>query len=301
MTAKILDFARPVNGVIVEQKRADGFINATAMCAAHGKEIKQWFRNEESIEIIQALADDLGLQIKGEVSHLSSTINVSRVYPELVTAKLGSPDNGGGTWVHPDLAIQIAQWCNKPFAIQVSRWIREWLTTGKNPIQVDTEQEIADYEKRYSKRLELKDDYRVVLMNVVTEWAQTHKLSPIKLCSEVHDVMNKRIQGYESQQIRARGGLSMASLIRDYFGANILDVYGQINRIARNLIVDSGLDAIQATNKACDIYLSKSYVPTLTPILENLYVAGRTLKARRNQKQLPARKQLNLFDELQAS
>jgi hypothetical protein len=50
MTAKILDFARPVNGVIIEQRKSDGFINATAMCIAHGKEIKQLFRNEDSIE-----------------------------------------------------------------------------------------------------------------------------------------------------------------------------------------------------------------------------------------------------------
>lgn len=301
MTAKILDFARPVNGVIVEQKRADGFINATAMAVAHGKEVYDWFRLQDSAEFIAALVADLGLNINHGISRDLNITKVSAAYPSLVITKRGSPDNGGGTWVHPDIAIKIAYWCNKPFEIQVNRWIREWLLTGLNPIQVDTEQEIADYEERYSKRLELKDDYRVALMDVVTEWAQTHKLSPIKLCSEVHDVMNKRIQGYESQQIRARGGLSMASLIRDYFGANILGVYGQINRIARNLIVDSGLDPIQATNKACDIYLSKSYVRALTPILENLYVAGRSLKARRSQKQLPARKQLNLFDDLQSA
>lgn len=226
---------------------------------------------------------------------------VSSTFPSLVIVKRGSPENGGGTWVHPDIAIQLAQHCNKPFGIQVSRWVREWLTTGKNPAQVDVEQEITDYEKRYSKRIELKDAHRIALMSVVTEWAQTHKLSPIRLCSDVHDVMNKRIQGYESQQIRARGGLSMASLIRDYFGANILDVYGQINRITKNLIVDSGLDPIQATNKACDIYLSKSYVPTLTPILENLYVVGKSIKAQPKKKQLPVRKQLSLFDESQAS
>lgn len=39
MTAQILDFARPVNGVVVHQRIADGFINGTAMCVAHGKDI----------------------------------------------------------------------------------------------------------------------------------------------------------------------------------------------------------------------------------------------------------------------
>ena len=301
MTAKILVFARPVNGVIIDQRRSDGFINATAMCIAHGKEVKQWFRNEDSIEYIQALASDLGIQLKGEISHLSNTTSVSRAYPELVIAKLGSPDNGGGTWVYPDIAIKIAYWCNKPFEIQVIRWIKEWLLTGRNPIQVDTELEIANHEKRYGKRIKLKDEHRVALMNVVSEWAQNHRVNPLKLCSGVHDVINKRIQGYESQQIREMGSLPIASLIRDYFGADILDVYGQINKIARNLIVDSDLDPIQATNKACDIYLSKSYVPALTPILENLYEQGYRLRAKKQAKVNLKPTQLTLFDIQQAS
>ena len=30
-----------------------------------------------------------------------------------------------GTWIHPDLGIQLAQWCSPSFSIQVSKWIRE--------------------------------------------------------------------------------------------------------------------------------------------------------------------------------
>jgi hypothetical protein len=41
----------------------------------------------------------------------------------------------GGTWGHPDIAIQFAQWLDKSFALQVSRWVREWMTTGRNPVQ----------------------------------------------------------------------------------------------------------------------------------------------------------------------
>jgi hypothetical protein len=35
-----------------------------------------------------------------------------------------------GTWIHPDLAIQLAQWISPKFALQVSIWIRTLLTTG---------------------------------------------------------------------------------------------------------------------------------------------------------------------------
>jgi len=127
MTAKILDFARPVNGVIVEQKRADGFINATAMAVAHGKEIKEWFSNRSTIDLVEALALDLMLEIKEGISPDSGIVKVSAAYPSLIVGKRGAPESGGGTWIHPDLAVQLAQWCNPAFAIQVSRWIREWL------------------------------------------------------------------------------------------------------------------------------------------------------------------------------
>ena len=301
MTAKILDFARPVNGVIVEQKRTDGFINATAMCVAHGKDVSDWLKTDDAWETVAALAEDLEIAPKSHKSGNSVFTRVSAAFPSLVIVRRGSPEFKGGTWMHYDIALYLAQWCNKPFAIQVSRWVREWLLTGRTPLQVDIEQEIADHEKRCSKRIKLKDEHRVALMNVVTEWAQSHKLNPPKLCSEVHNVMNKRIQGYESQQIREMGSLPIASLIRDYFGADILDVYGQINKIARNLIVDSDLDPIQATNKACDIYLSKSYVPALTPILENLYEQGYRLKAKKQAKVNLKPTQLTLFDIQQAS
>jgi hypothetical protein len=36
-----------------------------------------------------------------------------------------------GTFAHPDIAIQIAQWRSPKFALQVSRWIHELLTTRK--------------------------------------------------------------------------------------------------------------------------------------------------------------------------
>ena len=39
--------------------------------------------------------------------------------------------NHSGSWIHPDLAVQLAQWISPHFAIQVSRWIRELALTGK--------------------------------------------------------------------------------------------------------------------------------------------------------------------------
>jgi hypothetical protein len=47
---------------------------------------------------------------------------------ELIDAKKGGNDSG--LWVHPDLAIQLAQWISPMFSLKVSRWMRELAMTG---------------------------------------------------------------------------------------------------------------------------------------------------------------------------
>jgi hypothetical protein len=39
-----------------------------------------------------------------------------------------------GTWVHPQVAINLAQWLSPKFAVQVSKWVLDWLS-GKNQNQ----------------------------------------------------------------------------------------------------------------------------------------------------------------------
>jgi hypothetical protein len=123
-----------LNNIVVEQRVADGFINGTAMCLAHGKEISNWLRTDGTLELVTALASDLGIQtakIKTEKIRNSVFTRVSAAFPDLVVSKRGSPENGGGVWLHPDLAVQLAQWCNPFFAIQVSRWVREWIIASE--------------------------------------------------------------------------------------------------------------------------------------------------------------------------
>lgn len=301
MTAKILNFKRPVNGVLVEQRRADGFINATAMCVAHGRRINTWFRTKDTLELFATLALDQGVLINcSDLSNLDvtslSASKYAEIFPSIILSKGGSPKNGGGVWLHPDLAIQLAQWCNKPFAIQVSRWVREWMTIGQSPIHLDLEQEFIAWQQRYDIRIYLKDFLRPELMRAVVEWAEIHGKSPRVLCSQVHDAMNERIQGAKSQQIRLLGGLPLSALIRDYFGAPPLLGYVAINKLAANAIQDKSIHPVMAVHEACDAFLGKRYTPALAPILENVHTRGRRLEAekRRRQDSQPVQMSLDL-------
>lgn len=101
-------------GQQITQRSRDGYINATAMCRATGKSWSEYRRQRNTEAFIQALALDLG---------------ISQVQLTLTTQGTpgGDPRNQG-TWVHPQVAIHLAQWLSPEFAVQVSRWVMDWMT-----------------------------------------------------------------------------------------------------------------------------------------------------------------------------
>ncbi len=46
----------------------------------------------------------------------------------------GSPENGGGTWIHPKLAIRFGIWLSDEFGYLVEEWVEQWLTKGQSLI-----------------------------------------------------------------------------------------------------------------------------------------------------------------------
>jgi KilA-N domain len=303
MSAKVLKFVRSVNGVPVEQKRNDGFLNGTSMSVAHGKQISDWLTTEPTWNLLAALSRRLGVEVKEGWNRNSNASRVAAAFPHLLVVKRGSPSNGGGTWIHPKLGSPLAQWCSPEFALLVSDWIEEWLLTGQNPVTSSVDQldeEWKAWQQRYDIRIELQDFLRPELMSAVAQWAEQYGKSPVTMCSSVHDAMNERIQGAKAKQIRLMGGLPLSALLRDYFGISPLAAYSAINRLAKNAINDEGVEPLKAVHDACDRYLGKAYAPKLTPIVENLYKQGRRLKAAKRVKQLAAGIQLNFLDQGEA-
>jgi len=103
------------NSTINIPVRNDGYINVTTLCKASNRRIDKWKETKESKELLQAF----------------NMIPQNRGITPLITLKGNSSEINQGTFAHPDIAIQIAQWCSYKFAIQVSQWIRELLVVGK--------------------------------------------------------------------------------------------------------------------------------------------------------------------------
>ena len=97
---------------IIPQRPRDGYVNATRLCKTAGKLFADYSRLSQTKAYMQALSLDMGIPI----SNLIQTIR-------------GRGDRlEQGTWVHPQVAINLATWLSPEFAVQVSKWVVEWMT-----------------------------------------------------------------------------------------------------------------------------------------------------------------------------
>lgn len=123
-----------LNNVTITSRHPDHYVNATQLCQAGNKKFNDWFRLDTTKDLITVLSSDAGIPVS-----------------LLVESKRGQTSKfQQGSWVHPDLAIQLSQWISPSFALQVSRWIRGLFNSGS--IEID-----VALLKRQEKLLNIKD------------------------------------------------------------------------------------------------------------------------------------------------
>lgn len=107
-----------VQDSIVEQRSTDGYINATAMCQAAGRRIAKYLENDGTQAFLDALATDVRIRTS-----------------ELVQIIKGGAGEQG-TWVHPQVAIHLAQWLSPEFAVTVTKWVFDWMSGKGQPTKL---------------------------------------------------------------------------------------------------------------------------------------------------------------------
>ncbi|HYX19180.1 MAG TPA: KilA-N domain-containing protein [Nostoc sp.] len=267
--------SRDVNGIAVEQRVVDGFINATAMAVAHGKDISEWLALEMILRLVTALAKKLGVDpIPGKVGNSVYT-RVSATYPTIVIVKRGSPENGGGTWVHPKLAVHVGQWCSEEFALQVSDWIEEWMTTGKNPIWLESDLDRVIYRDalKDETRLRMTDQIKVYLIQIKK---YDDKIYRGRFFSKINDGINISVTSETAKQMRFRLSQMLGKeikeneLIRNYFPALYLIRYISVCEALANFMVRDGLHPETALERAIEIALPSNYIPRQIDFVEHI-------------------------------
>ena len=81
------------------------------MCVAAGKKIGHYFEVKNTREFLEELSKENRLPV-----------------PQLVQIIKGGNPNYQGTWVHPQVAIHLAQWLSPRFAVQVTKWVHDWIS-----------------------------------------------------------------------------------------------------------------------------------------------------------------------------
>jgi KilA-N domain len=95
----------------VEFMRSGAYCNLNDIAKPFGKRVDNWMRLKSTTSLMREFEQD------------PSYNGVSGV--------ITKEGRGGGTYVHPDIAIQFAQWCSPGFALWVSRQIRHLMTYGE--------------------------------------------------------------------------------------------------------------------------------------------------------------------------
>lgn len=101
---------REVDKNPIEQRVMDGYINATDLCKAARKRLNDYTRLQSTQSFIEELASVTGISVTALIQSITGGI------PQLQ-----------GTWVHPQVAINLAQWASPKFAVLVSKWVLEWM------------------------------------------------------------------------------------------------------------------------------------------------------------------------------
>lgn len=122
-----------IEGELVSQRIKDGYVNATSMCRAAGKLWGHYWENETSKAFAHELEADIGIPIS-----------------ELIQSVKGGFPEFQGTWVHPQVAIHLAQWLSPRFAVQVAKWVYKWMTQGGPKARTELPYHLRRYVANYT-------------------------------------------------------------------------------------------------------------------------------------------------------
>ena len=110
----------------VEFLRSGAYVRLNDVAKPFGKRLDNWMRLKTTKELFEAF----GVDRSYNGAKAFYTIQRGKSVPSDVRVLSGTIAEQG-TYAHPDIAIQFAQWCSPSFALWVSRQVRHLLTYGE--------------------------------------------------------------------------------------------------------------------------------------------------------------------------
>lgn len=105
----------------------NAYLNATIIAKSFNKIPKDYLKTDRTKQYIDALFKTLN----------SNRTKILFDKNQIVTVRNGSSINGGGTWLHPKLAIDFARWLSPEFAVWCDEQIEKILTNRSLTTKAD--------------------------------------------------------------------------------------------------------------------------------------------------------------------
>lgn len=134
---------RTVNDTFIALRLTDGYINANALCEACDKNLEDYTHLEVTKEFMKELSKETNMQAS-----------------QLMQPFTSSNPTINGTWVHPQLAINLAQWASPQLGIAVPQWVFLWMSeqsvdSKENPVKEELpKNKFEDYDPEFGKAIE---------------------------------------------------------------------------------------------------------------------------------------------------
>lgn len=184
------------NGNSVTFRKGDSvMVNATEMAKPFGKEAKHWLVNQTTKEFIEELANVRNL-----------------TFADLVQVKQGSPDNGGGTWFHEDVAMEFARWLSPKFAIWCNDRIKELMQVGFTATPATLEAMIANPDLVIGMATQLKQLRAENAEQQKLLVAQTEQIRDLNAANEE---MRVKVSYYD-QILASKSTVTTTQIAQDY-------------------------------------------------------------------------------------
>jgi hypothetical protein len=272
MAAKVVMMTRDVNGVPVEQRQVDGYVNATALVKAYEqstsirKDVRDWLLTERAKAYIELLSVKTGI-------------------PVLTLAQVKRGGTTPGTWIHPKLSVPFGTWLSVEFEMLVAEWYEEWMVS-RSPSQLEAD---AD---RVQIRDELKDKKRLELTGQIKAFLQAAgqykpgSYHTNRAFWEAHDKLNILLSTETAEQMRDRlqqelgRTVSGQELLRDYFPILDLVNYAALCQAAANEMAVNKTSPLLAIDIAARQVLPQNYVARPIDFTERIGLVRQRLEQR---------------------
>jgi hypothetical protein len=219
----------------------DGWFNASSVAKKFGKFPADWMRQESTKEYIQEL-----------LLELSNTGNpiIEHQLIDIVQVKRGRPENGGGTWLHPELSVEFARWCSPKFARWCDKQIKDILVSNSGIREkVYERQDFPVFQNDalgFTQCMSAEDSYckahRVSFDTTIKEFCGLR--NPVYI-RQLTNLVFKIFTGFEVRDFRRGWGITPGSRLRTrlFVDSNLRraidDVEVQVRAVIKEHEIDS--------------------------------------------------------------